>query len=401
MLCQVSGPLPAGGAAPARSALVSARRVAAFVRRTVGLPMCLTVAACGDPGAMAPAEPPVIMDGPQARVVPVGTTWTFSVSARGESVGYQWRRGGAPVPGATASTWAFRPTSLGEGGMVDVVVSNTAGSAVSDAVQVRVVTAEGPWTRDLLIAVGAGPEGWGPFSTFVARAGVPSLARLPGGRLVAVFQWFPYEDPDAFDRVAVAFSDDGGRTWTPPRPVVVQGLPQGYQRPFDPTVTVTPSGEVRLYFTSSPPTGGSPNPSNGFYSALSTDGMAYTFEPGARFFPGRSTVDCAVLRWNGRWHLVSPVGAPQEGAYHAVSDDGLAFERLPDIPGSAAVTWIGNLVAVGDALRFYGSSPQGVWHASTADGATWSAPASLPGVRGGDPAVVEVEPGRWLLVVTG
>jgi len=267
-------------------------------------------------------------------------------------------------------------------------------------VQLRVVTTDGPWTRDLRIAVGTGPGTWGPFTTFVPRAGVPSLARLPGGRLVAAFQWFPYEDPDAFDRVATAFSDDGGRSWTAPRPMVVQGYPQGYQRPFDPTVTVTPAGALRVYFTSSPPGGGA-NPSNGFYSALSQDGVAYTFEPGTRFFPGRSTVDCAVLLWNGRWHLVSPVGAPQEGAYHAVSDDGLAFQRLPDIPGSPSVTWIGNLVAVAAEMRFYGSSSQGVWHASTPDGVAWSAPVFLSGVRGGDPAVVEAEPGRWLMVVVG
>jgi hypothetical protein len=104
-----------------------------------------------------------------------------------------------------------------------------------------------------------------------------------------------------------------------------------------------------------------------------------------------------VLRWNGQWHLTAPIGAPQEGAYHAVSADGLTFTRVADIPSTATVNWTGNLVAVGSTLRFYGSP---LWYAATTDGATWGTPRSL-GVTGGDPAVVEAEPGRWLIVYTG
>ena len=111
-------------------------------------------------------------------------------------------------------------------------------------------------------------------------------------------------------------------------------------------------------------------------------------------------MDCAALRWNGQWHLISPVGAPQEGAYHAVSGDGLTFTRLADIPSVGGANWTGNLVAVNGALRFYGSPGQGLWYAASTDGLAWTAPVSL-GLQGGDPAVVEAEPGRWLLLFTG
>lgn len=370
--------------------------------RAVGLAAGLLAAsACAGAGPSGPTEPPVVTADPAPRVVPLGTSWTFTVAASGSGLRYQWRRGGLAVPGATASAWTFRPASLGEGGSLDVVVSNAAGADTSAAVEVRVVTAQGPWTRGLLLASGAGPDAWGAFSPFVGQAGVPSLARLPGGRIIAAFQWFPYEDPTAFDRVAVALSDDGGRSWTAPRPIVLRDLPAGHQRPFDPTVTVTAGGQVRLYFTSSPPFSPGVSPANGFYSALSADGVEYAFESGVRFFPGRATVDCAALLWRGRWHLVSPVGAPQEGAYHAVSDDGLAFVRAADIPSDAVANWTGNLVAVGEELRFYGTSSQGVWYAASSDGFSWRPPVFLTGVRGGDPAVVEAAPGRWLMVVTG
>lgn len=51
-------------------------------------------------------------------------------------------------------------------------------------------------------------------------------------------------------------------------------------------------------------------------------------------------------------------------------------------------------------LRFYGTCNQGVWYATSPDGSAWSPPFFV-GIQGGDPAVVEAEPGRWLMVVTG
>lgn len=356
-------------------------------------------AACTPP--TDPGEPPVVVAGPAARVVPVGTVWTQRVTALGSDLRYQWRRNGLPIPGATAAAFEFRLADPGAGGMFDVVVSNRAGAATSDAVEMRVVGADGPWVRDLRIAVATAPDEWAGFTTFLPSAGVVSLARRPSGQLLAAFQWFPLDDLTAFDRVAVRSSPDGGRTWGPPAPVTIEGFPAGLQRPFDPTLAITPDGRVRLYFTSGaivPP--GQPQ-ALGFYSAISTDGVSYTFEPGVRFHPGTATVDCAVL-WHGDlWHLVSPVlGSPSLGAYHATSADGLSFTRLPDIPGSATGSWIGNLVAVGGVLRFYGGSPQGLWHASYLPGGGWSARTTLVELRGGDPAVIEAEPGRWLLIVT-
>jgi hypothetical protein len=341
-------------------------------------------------------SPPILVAGPSSRVVPLGSSWIFTVTAVGENLAYQWRKGGQALPGKTGSSFIFTPVSPQDGGSLDVVVSNAAGQVTSTAVEARVVSAQGPWTHDLKLCSGPDPDNWGPPQAFLAQAGVPSLARRNSNQLVAVFQWFPFEDPSSFDLVAASFSSDGGRTWPVPKALTFTGLPEGYQRPFDPTVTVAEDGSLRLFFTSSLQ---GPSPANGFYSARSIDGLTYTFEPGTRFYPGRATVDCAVLRWNGQWHLIAPVGAPQEGAYHAVSIDGLTFTRMDDIPSVGGANWTGNLVAVGSALRFYGSPGQVLWYAETADGLAWSVPVRM-GMVGGDPAVVEAEPGRWLMVYT-
>ncbi len=347
-------------------------------------------------GASVDTAPVIVVD-PRPRVVPVGATWTFTVSATGARLAYQWRRDGQAIAGATAADYVFTPRSMAEGGRIDVVVRNGAGSVTSAPVTLRVVSTQGPWQQDLKIAVGVDADRFGTAATFVRQAGVVSLTRRASGQLVAVFQWFPFDDPGAFDLVAASVSTDGGRSWSAPRTLTVTGLPAGYQRPFDPTITVRDDGALRLYFTCGVLPEGPTAATLGFCSATSADGFNYTVEPGYRFNPGRNAVDCAVLRWNGQWHLTAPIGAPQEGAYHAVSADGLTFTRVADIPSTATVNWTGNLVAVGSTLRFYGTP---IWYAATTDGVTWSAPRSL-GLTGGDPAVVEAEPGRWVLVYTG
>jgi hypothetical protein len=373
-------------------------------RAGITLLLCPALSGCGAAGDVPSASvttPPVITVAPSSRIVPINSSWTFVVAATGASLRYQWRRNGQPITGATTAQYTVRPTTMTDGGPLDVVVSNTTGSVTTPAVELRVVTENGPWRTGLRIATSSSPTAFSGFTSWVPQAGVASLAALPGGRVIGVFQWFPFDDLASFDRVSVVFSSDSGRTWSAPRRIVIQGFPDTLQRPFDPTITVTADGRLRLFYTSSRTDGGRISGVNGFYSAISSDGVTYTFEPGARFVTTRSTVDCAVVRWNNQWHLVSPIGAPDEGGHHAISTDGLTFSRLPDISTRGTpFNVLGNLTIVNGAMRFYGTSPQGIWYADYGASGRWNAPTLLNGVMGGDPAVVEAAPGRWLMVVT-
>ena len=257
---------------------------------------------------------------------------------------------------------------------------------------------DGPWNRDLWVAHSGDGLSFGEAARFVERAGVPCVIRDSQGRLVAVFQWFPFDDEEAFDEVAVAFSEDAGTTWSSPAKVTVTGMPEDLMRPFDPTLVQLEDGRYRLYFTSNERVGGG-RPA--IYSAVSSDGLAYTFEPGARFAPAAGTVDASVVRFGAGWHLFSHTMEANTGrGFHAVSADGLAFEELPMVDVGSGRQWIGNAVVVAGVLRYYGSGRDGVWSATSTDGSTWTLD---PGWRlvGGDPSAAVLAGGEVMLVYVG
>lgn len=79
------------------------------------------------------STPPVILAHPQSQSVTVGGTVSFTVSASGTpSPSYQWRKGGANLPGANASSYTISGAQLSHAGTYDVVVSNSAGSVTSN-----------------------------------------------------------------------------------------------------------------------------------------------------------------------------------------------------------------------------------------------------------------------------
>lgn len=257
---------------------------------------------------------------------------------------------------------------------------------------------DGPWNRDLQVAYSNDGLAFGEASPFIERAGVPCVIRDGGGRLVAVFQWFPFDDEAAFDKVAVAFSEDGGATWTKPARMVFSGLPANLMRPFDPTVVQLADGRYRLYFTSNE-LGGAGRPA--IYSAISADAVNYTFEPGARFAPAGGTVDAAAVWFAGAWHLFSHTSQANTGkGYHAVSADGLAFTEQPQVDAGSGRQWIGNAVVSGGVLRYYGSGRDGIWSATSTDGALWALDSGNR-VKGGDASGVILADGRTMLVFVG
>ena len=111
-----------------------------------------------------------------------------------------------------------------------------------------------PWDQDVAVFRVA-PDGASERLAVFERAGVATIARLADGRLVAAHQHFPERPSEDFDKVAVHFSSDDGRTWTPPQVIQLDGLPEGMRFPFDPTLVHAPgrAGATLLHFRGARP----------------------------------------------------------------------------------------------------------------------------------------------------
>ncbi|MDO8540539.1 MAG: exo-alpha-sialidase [Opitutaceae bacterium] len=274
----------------------------------------------------------------------------------------------------------------------------------------------GPWDQDIVV-YRVPEQGRATALATFERAGVATIARLRDGRLVVAHQHFPAHQPDDFDKVAVRFSSDDGKSWTAPVVIRLRGLPEGMRFPFDPTLVPLADGRVRLYFTSlrgrrfeeATPA---------IYSAVSSDAVEYTVEPGMRFgIDDRPVIDCAVVLHHGVFHLYSPdngrgfppggrrndsqspADRPREGvAYHATSVDGLKFERADDVQIEGRRRWLGNAQSDGNTITFFGTGEGGIWTATSTDGFRWTLGRTWGGFAAADPGAIALED-RTLLVV--
>ena len=126
------------------------------------LALSLTLAACGGGGSSdtgsgsggsggggtggggtPTVEKPAITTQPVSQSVVTGSTATFTVTATGGApLAYQWKKNGADISGANASTYTTPATSMGDNASVfAVVVSNSAGTATSNPATLTVTAA--------------------------------------------------------------------------------------------------------------------------------------------------------------------------------------------------------------------------------------------------------------------
>ncbi|MBK7712900.1 MAG: hypothetical protein IPJ37_19660 [Bacteroidales bacterium] len=84
---------------------------------------------------------PAITTQPTNQTTCAGTSVSFSVTATGTGLTYQWRKGAVNIVGATASTYTIAAPIVGDAGSYDVVVSGTAPAVTSSAVTLTVNTA--------------------------------------------------------------------------------------------------------------------------------------------------------------------------------------------------------------------------------------------------------------------
>jgi hypothetical protein len=81
---------------------------------------------------------PAITTQPSAQAVCAGGNATFTVAATGTTLGYQWRKAGVNIAGATSSTFTINSAAAADAANYDVVISNGCGTATSTAVALTV-----------------------------------------------------------------------------------------------------------------------------------------------------------------------------------------------------------------------------------------------------------------------
>jgi hypothetical protein len=118
-------------------------------------------------GASTPVVPVIaatISQQPVDQSIPMGLSATYSVTATGSSLNYQWARNGAVIAGATSSSYTTPPTAFSDtGASFTVSVSNSAGTISSNAASLT-VTARAPTAGDLRfqqVDAASTVNGWG------------------------------------------------------------------------------------------------------------------------------------------------------------------------------------------------------------------------------------------------
>ncbi len=237
---------------------------------------------------------------------------------------------------------------------------------------------------------------------FLEGGGVPSVTAGSDGTLVAVFNWFTDydENPECYNKVAIKTSKDNGKTWEGPYGLYVEDFPEDYQLPFDPTITTTEDGQYRLFFTTH--VLGMEEPFV-YGSAISEDGLHYTYEGVAFNSDEHDVVDGSEVRTDAGWFMIAPMAKQNGAALQAYSDDGAHFEEMEN-DRDQSIYWVGNMVNVEGEIRFYGSCGQKVsngqgklCYSSTTDGSHWEEAIKV-NLPNGDPGITYTSEGVFVAI---
>ena len=113
---------------------------------------------------------PAITNQPTSLTLTTGQVASFSVTASGSSLTYQWYKNSVAIPSATAATYSIASVSSTDAANYSVVISNSAGSITSSSAILTIsAILEAPWitTQPVSLTVSAGQSA----SFFVTATG--------------------------------------------------------------------------------------------------------------------------------------------------------------------------------------------------------------------------------------
>ena len=313
---------------------------------------------------------PVITAQPSSRTIIAGSSTTLSVVASGvPAPGYQWRRNGSDLPGATGASYTINSAASGDSGTYQVVVTNGVGTVLSAPAVVQVAARSYAG-----FYVGTFSGGSGNFALYVREdnSGV-FLGFLPGASAPVMSLAVTVGDNGAFQFSQGAILTGASDSATPPRaaalaPVVVNGTVAN-----DGSLTGSVIGGAALSLSASRVTDGATAGLAGFYqggsaangttvySIVSPNGQTIaiaqsgsTVDGGLGIASAGGTVSVATARTTitaaitgGSNAITGSVGGAITAAFTAGSDSALARQRLVNISSRARV-------AGGDAVAIAG-----------------------------------------------
>lgn len=99
-----------------------------------------------------PPPIPTISSHPSGLALDIGEQATFSVTASGTGLSYQWKKDGVNIDGATSSLLTISNVALANSGIYTVLVTNTSGSVLSSGAVLDVRTPIDSWKRTIFDA---------------------------------------------------------------------------------------------------------------------------------------------------------------------------------------------------------------------------------------------------------
>ncbi|MCX8103333.1 MAG: hypothetical protein N3E42_02675 [Candidatus Bipolaricaulota bacterium] len=205
------------------------------------------------------------------------------------------------------------------------------------------------------------------------RASVPDVLRTSQNIYWAYWVDFSNFTGPHTEKIGVARSTDGN-TWEKLGTVQFKDL--GSTVPVDPDVIELPDGRLRMYFYDITQDRGE----HPIYSAISSDGLHYTLEPGVRFRLARIFDPDVIRLKDGRYRMY----LNNEGhIISATSADGLSFALDPGVRVERGGV-PGSVVLPDGSVRLYGC---GITAYRSTDGLQFAFEAQT-NLRAAPPAIV-------------